>query len=753
MSEEEDNPRLVEAVHEYMAAVEAGERPNRQEFIARHPDIAGDLSACLQGLAFINQAAAQISETTKGALGQACTVQGELPAQPLGDFQLIREIGRGGMGVVYEAVQLSLGRHVALKVLPMASALDQRRLARFKNEAQAAAQLHHTNIVPVYAVGCERSVHFYAMQLIEGQSVSEIVRELRKTAGRSEPVGPDDETIITTQSAGPKTKIDSLLNDSEHFSSLHRKKRSDYFRSVARLGLQAAQALEYAHSVGVVHRDIKPANLLIDNRGNLWITDFGLAQFYGDTGLTQTGDLVGTYRYMSPEQASGRGTVLDQRTDVYSLGVTLYELLTLERALPGETREQLLHQIGHVDPKPPRSIDKSVPVELQTILEKATAKDPAERYQTARALAEDIDRFLHDEPIRARPPGLWDKAAKWTRRHKSLALASIIILLIAASGFLTTTVLIGREQAKTSDAYVLERQKEIEASKSFLEARQAVDFLTQVATDELPNDPASREARKHLLETALSYYQLFLDEHGGDASIDQELTAARTRAQAVLAELVATDKMFRLRNSVRLLSYPSIQRELQLSSQQFDEVMQLRQTLPPPTPPAPPADQQVSQPAESTTTSAQLTQQAQDAQKWLDSILSQQQNNRLRQIALQLGGVSALDDPDVIKSLNLTTAQSDMIAKIRSTFSGGPRGPMGRPMDGPGGPGGPGNEGPGGPGGQGGQGGRARDADLMKRILAQLTPNQVRIWEQLLGPPFDGEVPMFRGPFDGPPPR
>jgi hypothetical protein len=448
---------------------------------------------------------------------------------------------------------------------------------------------------------------------------------------------------------------------------------------------------------------------------------------------------------MSPEQASGRGTVLDQRTDVYSLGVTLYELLTLERALPGETHEQLLHQISHVDPKPPRSIDKSVPVELQTILEKATAKDPAERYQTARALAEDIDRFLHDEPIRARPPGLWEKAAKWTRRHKSLALASIIILLIAASGFLTTTVLIGREQAKTSDAYDLERQKEIEASKSFLEARQAVDFLTQVATDELPNDPASREARKHLLETALSYYQVFLDEHGGDASIDQELTAARTRAAAVLAELVATDKMFRLQFIIHLLSAPSVQRELQLSPEQFDEVMQLRQTLPLPSPPPLGAYQQAAQATPTTPAPpnpAQMTQQAQDAQASLDSILTENQSNRLRQIALQLGGISALDDPDVIKALNLTNTQSEMIAKLRSTFFNGPRGPMGRPIDGPGGP-----------GGQGGQGGRAHDADLMKRILAQLTPNQVRIWEQLLGPPFDGEVPMPRGPFDGPPPR
>ncbi len=736
MSEEDDDdPRLINAVQEYMAAVEAGKRPNRQEFLAQHSDIAKDLSACLQGLAFINQAAAHISDASQSELKRGTTVQSDIPAQPLGDFQLIREIGRGGMGTVYEAVQLSLGRHVALKVLPLASAMDQRHLQRFKNEAQAAAQLHHTNIVPVYAVGCERSVHFYAMQLIKGQSVAEIIRALRSTAGRSETVGPDDQTRLTvSQSAGPRTRIDALLGNSASFSTMHQKKRSDYFRTVAKLGLAAAEALEYAHSVGVVHRDIKPANLLVDDRGNLWITDFGLAQFYGDTGLTQTGDLVGTFRYMSPEQASGRGTVLDQRTDIYSLGVTLYELLTLERALPGETREQLLHQIGNVDPRPPRSIDKSVPMELQTILEKATAKDPAERYRTAKAFAEDLERFLHDEPILARPPSAWDKAVKWTRRHKSLALSSIVVLLVAASGLLTITVLIGREQVKTHDAYVLERQTASKAKASFEQARQAVDFLTQVATDELPNDPASREARKHLLETALDYYQVFLNEHSGDASTDKELTAARTRAEAVLAELVATDKMFRVRFSIQLLSDPSVQQEIQLTPQQSDAVRQLQQTLPRP---APPSQTTASR------KSGQMAQEANQAESTLGSILNEQQANRLRQISLQMGGITAFDDPDVIKALDLTDAQSVAIQKLRSSFAGGPRrGPMG-----PGGPG-AGGEPP-----RDGRGGGPHDRQMVQQILALLTPPQIQKWHQLIGPPFDGPVPMFHGPFDGPPPQ
>jgi hypothetical protein len=522
---------------------------------------------------------------------------------------------------------------------------------------------------------------------------------------------------------------------------LHEKKRADYFRTVARLGLQAAQALEYAHSVGVVHRDIKPANLLVDDRGNLWITDFGLAQFYGDTGLTQTGDLVGTIRYMSPEQASGRGAVLDQRTDIYSLGVTLYELLTLERALPGETREQLLHQITHVDPKPPRVIDRSVPIELQTILEKAAAKDPADRYRSAKAMAEDLERFLHDEPILAKPPGVWEKAAKWTRRHKSLALSFIVILLVAASGLATTTVLLGREQAKTRAAYVLEQQKATESRANFEQARQAVDFLTQVATDELPNDPGNREARKHLLETALSYYQVFLDNHSGDASIDKELAAAQTRAEAVLAELGATDRMFRVRMSVQLLSQPPVQQELDLMPQQLDLISQLSETLPPPVPPG-------QQKSAARTNSTKLVQEADAAEATLDKILSETQAVRLRQISLQEDGPRAFDDPDVIGALGLTNEQAEQIRRIRASFGGGPpRGPMGRPMqggpDGPGGPGGPdGPEGPGGP--------RDRDAEIMKQILAELSASQIQTWNRLIGSPFYGRVMMFRGPGGGP---
>jgi len=187
---------------------------------------------------------------------------------------------------------------------------------------------------------------------------------------------------------------------------------------VVNLGRQAALALEYAHQMGIVHRDIKPANLMVDAHGTLWVADFGLAQVQSDTGLTMTGDLVGTIRYMSPEQALAQRVAVDHRTDIYSLGVTLYEFLTLERAFDGKGRQEVLRQVAFEEPRPPCRLNKSIPAELQTIVLKAMAKNPAERYATAQELADDLERYLEDKPIRAKRPTLMQRAKKWSRRHK-----------------------------------------------------------------------------------------------------------------------------------------------------------------------------------------------------------------------------------------------------------------------------------------------------------------------------------------------
>src|SRR6185369_14584466 len=199
-----------------------------------------------------------------------------------------------------------------------------------------------------------------------------------------------------------------------------------YIRTVAQLGIQAAEALDHAHTRGILHRDIKPGNLLLDEQGQLWVTDFGLAQIQGNPGLTLSGDILGTLRYMSPEQALARRVVIDGRTDVYSLGVTLYELLTLRPAFDGKDREEVLRKIAFEEPERPRRLKRDIPLELETITLKAMARTPTDRYGTAQELADDLRRFLADEPIRARRPTLAQRARRWMRRHQTLVWSAAV---------------------------------------------------------------------------------------------------------------------------------------------------------------------------------------------------------------------------------------------------------------------------------------------------------------------------------------
>jgi len=383
---------------------------------------------------------------------------------PIGDFRLIREIGRGGMGVVYEAEQVSLRRRVALKVLPYAGALDPRQILRFQNEAKAAACLHHTNIVPVHFVGSERGVHFYAMQFIDGQTLAALVYQLRQPDTAKEAGPPADEGTTAYQSAaGEPTAATEPVAAQVTLSTGGSGRGREYFRKVAELGVQAAEALDHAHQAGIVHRDIKPANLLLDVRVNLWVTDFGLAQLQqGEANLTLTGELVGTLRYMSPEQALAKRVVIDHRTDVYSLGATLYELLTLRPAFDGKDRQELLRQIAFEEPPRPRRLNRGIPAELETIVLKAMEKNPADRYATAQELADDLRRWLSDQPIRARRPGLLQRLRKWGRRHRGVVVAAtitvgVIIIALAASTVVTAAAL----QRESEQKDIAQAQKHI----------------------------------------------------------------------------------------------------------------------------------------------------------------------------------------------------------------------------------------------------------------------------------------------------
>jgi tetratricopeptide (TPR) repeat protein len=402
-------------VDEFLERLGRGERPEVEEYARRYPQLATVLRHMLPAVQVIHYSDAS---HPRPAAGPAPEIE---PEGPLGDFRIVREIGRGGMGIVYEAVQISLGRRVALKVLPFAAALDARQLQRFQNEAQAAAHLHHQGIVPVHSVGCERGVHFYAMQLIEGRTLAEVIDDLRSEAAGAAPreasaPGPPEAVPDTSPVAGLSTAPSS--------------RQPEFFRTAARLGLQAAEALEHAHQEGIVHRDVKPANLLVDARGHLWVTDFGLARLQGETGLTVSGDLLGTLRYMSPEQALGRPSGVDQRTDVYALGATLYELLALRPVFEGRDRQELLRRIAAEEPRPPRRLNPAIPAELEVIVLKALEKDAASRYATAQELADDLRRFLEDQPIRARRPSWLDRARKWARRHRPVVWSAGVVLLV-----------------------------------------------------------------------------------------------------------------------------------------------------------------------------------------------------------------------------------------------------------------------------------------------------------------------------------
>ena len=302
------------------------------------------------------------------------------------------------MGIVYEAVQQSLDRQVALKVLSSPGLLNPAHLERFRREARAAARLQHSHIVPVFGFGAHDGTYYYAMQYVPGQSLDLVIQSLRQS--RSTAAGALDVPKPTTSvRLAPSTARDTCAtawSDTEFSTSAGRRQ---FYRNVARIGLQAAEALAYAHSEGVLHRDIKPSNLLLDAKGNIWITDFGLARTEGDDELTHTGDFVGTLRYTAPERLEGWS---DRRSDIYGLGVTLYELLTLQPFFANKSRAELLRRIAEDTPPAPRRIDASIPVDLETIVLKAVAKEPAARYHRAEQLAEDLRRFLADRPILAR---------------------------------------------------------------------------------------------------------------------------------------------------------------------------------------------------------------------------------------------------------------------------------------------------------------------------------------------------------------
>ncbi len=416
---------LSQLADEFVGRIRRGEWPSVTEYVARHSDLADDLRDLLPTMAELEQVKERViavdsEPSVIGTLGQ------------WGDLIIRREIGRGGMGIVYEAEQVSLGRLVAVKVLPRSAVFDPIQKRRFDREARAAGRLHHTNIVPVFGVGEHEGLSYFVMQLIDGQPLSELLQHSTSTTAVSlRPAGPSTESPGTVVSRPTPDGADDSCNPGETIkpqssgiAALHL--LGDH-RQLAEWIAQVADALDCAHRQGILHRDVKPSNLLIDRDGHIWITDFGLAKAIDQPEETRTGDLVGTVRYLPPEAFAGQR---DERGDIYSLGLTLYELLAQRPAFEETDHSQLLRRVTTTEPLRLDKRQLGLPRDLVTIVQKAIEREPGQRYASAAELADDLRRWLRDEPIFARRPSTLEQLVRWRRRHPGVAALLALILLI-----------------------------------------------------------------------------------------------------------------------------------------------------------------------------------------------------------------------------------------------------------------------------------------------------------------------------------
>lgn len=455
--------KLVEVLDQYIESLKTGTAPSREKLLTDHPELASQLNACLAGVEFIYGADGREPE----------------PAKQLGDFVIGREIGRGGMGAVYEARQLSLGRTVALKVLRFGAVSDPEAIDRFKREAETVATLHHTNIVPIFSVGTDSGINYYAMQLIDGPSLHQVAAE------SNVPLTP---------------------------------------KTVAGWGLQAAEALTHAHQREVIHRDVKPSNLLLDHEGRIWLTDFGLAKRLDDVTLSLTGALLGTPRYMSPEQAEAAVKSVDHRTDIYSLGATLYELVTGQPVFTADTPHDIISKIIHNEPLSPRHVRPEIPRDLETVLLKCLSKEAFQRYTTAQELADDLRAVVEDRPILARRPQFVERCVRWVKKRKrsvALIVTAAMVTLICAS-----LVLVGRR------AYLQSQLASLMLSSDM------PGLIAEVSSQQIPLLVEALPTQ-HRLEIPTGSVQLHVSGYG---ELSQHFTARLDAEEQTTLDLALNDQ-------------------------------------------------------------------------------------------------------------------------------------------------------------------------------------------------------------------
>ncbi len=484
---------------------------------------ASSRSANLRSSGSASTAASNASSITGQSRGRAAAEQ---PIDTVGDYDLLSELGRGGMGVVYRARQRGLGRLVAVKVLRSTDSSSNER-SRFQQEAEAIAALQHPNIVQIYEVGIDCERDFLSMELIDGGS-------------------------LEVWSQG-------------HDRSYH---------EIALLVKQLADAIQYAHERGIVHRDLKPANVLMTVRGEPKVVDFGLAKRLDDSARvhTQTGAVLGTPSYMSPEQASGSGHV-GPGSDLFSLGVIVYQLLTGRLPFDGASTVETLKMIADRDPPSPSKFRPSVPRDLETICLKCLAKNPGHRYASARALSEDLSRFLDHRPVLARRAGLLERSWRIIKRHReaSLLATSLGLLLASALGYLfwqSAHLQKIQEQADSQTLMALQqRERATQAEQAYELSLQKARELVGRTTDlglKLANEPGWDETRRRAFEDAASYYEEFLKQHMDDPTIRREAAEAAMRSASIHTELGRwTEAEARLINANQWLSELGYDRQAQ----------------------------------------------------------------------------------------------------------------------------------------------------------------------------------------------
>ena len=637
-----------ELADEFVLKLRGGQSPSIEHYAQAYPEHAAMIRSVFPSLMIVEKVSAKV---TNESISPTLCATGSDPTQfvpkAFDDFEILQCIGQGGMGVVYEAIQGSLQRRVALKVIHAQASASPRSRERFRREAESAAGLHHTNIVPVYGSGEDHGLQYYAMQLIHGSTLADVIVSLRARLGESvtqEPLGPAltlhaVDQLLTQRAVSPNARQPQSSQKGAHKSSNSyttpstpsqnhgargssapneptqpvqtldltlaaiqepmqgsplatdplstsipastlpasiptastlpgtskvsqddRSVRSipmHYYRNIARLTSKVADALDYAHQSGVLHRDIKPSNLLLDQTGTIWVADFGLAFREDLEGQTQTGELLGTLRYMAPEQFVAKA---DSRSDIYSLGLTLFELLTLRPALEAPKR-RVLDPTKYSQLEFTASERQVIPRDLQTIVLKASALEPENRYERAKDFQEDLERFLDDLPILARRESPIESAMRWIRRNPAIAslAASLFGLLVAIA---TILGLWNRQQRQTLDelklAYIasanslVDRTKALEqANTESQRARQNMDLALEAFSTITENiasrgrsleiqgldeagletdgfaDAVLTQADVELLKSLQNFFDRFAEENATDLRFDAAISRRR----------------------------------------------------------------------------------------------------------------------------------------------------------------------------------------------------------------------------------